>query len=186
MEKAVLSQTAVLFALALALALLIERFIEILKAIFDLIDSRFDLHRMWTRRAERARTLLVRRLRVYRFLTPDELRTALNRVYDLLLRGADGAPQAVPTISGDLVRAAGVKVGAKAIGIGLGVWAALYLRIDIVRLWPEVEGGHLPLSPEASMVLTGVAIGLGSGPLHKVITAIERRRARREAKGGVS
>jgi len=193
-QVTVLSQVTVLFALALGFALLIERLLEILKASADLVDSRLKLDRFWTNRAERVKAMLERRMRVYEYLSPDRLRAVLNRAYDLLLRTGEGMPGPVPVISGDLVRAAVVKTGCKLVGAAVGIWIAFQLEIDFVSLWPSVQGSPLTLSDKLQLVLpeelrwglSGAAIGLGAGPVHKIITTIERKRAARETATGAA
>ena len=46
-----LSETTVLFTLALTLSMIVERVLEIVKCTLDLLDSRFDWYRFWTWRA---------------------------------------------------------------------------------------------------------------------------------------
>ncbi len=181
MQREVLNNVTVLFTLALGLALLLERFLEVVKGGIDLLDSHYDGYLLWTKRAEQARTVLERRLRVFRYLTPERLRLVLNRMYDVLVHAPDAAPGPIPTISGDLVRAAAFRIGAKVVGIAIGIWLAVWLQIDLIKLWPSVDAGQLNVSEGMGRILTGVAIGLGPGPLHKIITTIERRRADREA-----
>jgi hypothetical protein len=187
MPRDVLSDVAVLCALALSLALLIERFFEVVKAALDLLDSRYDLHRLWTRRAERLRHLLERRLRAFRYLTPEQLQVGLTRMYDVLLHTPGSAQGGVPTISGDLVRAGVFRLIAKVGGMLIGIVLAWQLHIDLFVLWPSATGAGVPLPPVMSetvrLVLTGAAIGLGAGPLHKIITTLERWRASRTAGG---
>ena len=55
---------AFLFAVALLFSLLIERLLEIVKCVVDLLDSRFDWHRFWSRRAEKLGKKLEQQLRM--------------------------------------------------------------------------------------------------------------------------
>lgn len=192
MQQTVLSDAAVFFTLVLGLSLLIERFFEVVKAIFDLIDSRYDLHRFWTKRAERTRDLLERRLHVLRYLSPEQVRRGLNQMHDRLVPSPEGAQYSVPTIAGDLVRAAAIRVTSKVLGVVIGIVLAMLLQLDVLHQWPSLGPETLPplfpeiltLSKQTGQILTGIAIGLGAGPLHKIITTLERWRTNREAGGG--
>ena len=176
-----LADVTVFFALILALALLIERLLEVLKAGYDLADSRLDWYHFWSRRADRLRDKLARKLRTLRFLTPDHVAALLARFDD---RFADGPakPGRVTVISGDLVRAMGIKVAARIVGVGLGVGLAFWLKLDLVTYWTPEAAETIP-GTWFQLGLTGVAIGLGSGPVHKVIRLMENRQ-RRNAEGG--
>ena len=47
-----LLDVTVLFTLVLALAFVIERFLEVLKAIYDMLDSRLNWYKFWDKRTE--------------------------------------------------------------------------------------------------------------------------------------
>jgi hypothetical protein len=181
-----LSDITILLALVLALALLVERFLEILKSGYDVVDSRMNWYHFWTRRAKAIQDRVERRMRVFEYVSPDVAQSVLNRVYDLLLNNRGGYSGTALVLSGDLVRAAGVRLGCKVVGMAAGVALALWLKIDFIHLWQPPAGLPLDLwaSPTVTMVASGIAIGLGSGPVHKIITTIERKRAEREQANG--
>lgn len=176
MTEAIVDVTRV-FALALALALVIERLLEMLKASYDLLDSRRDLHAFWTARAERTARRLEHRVDVFRFVEPARAAAALRRFDELLLGPGRGETGVVPVLCGDLVRTAWVRATLKLVGIGLGILMALALDLDLLAILQDERTASAP-----GMLLTGAVLGLGSGPVHKVIAAIERERERRARK----
>lgn len=176
----------VLFTFVLALALLIERFLELLKSFYDLLDGKFNWHTFWTKRAKRLRNKLERKLKVFEYVDARTVESILNRFREIILNEKGGYRGTVPVISGDLVRAVTVRSGLKIIGIFAGIALALRFGIDIVTLW-ELKPPEDPLIPlNLRIAFSGTAIGLGSGPVHKIITTIEKRRAkqREKRKGG--
>jgi hypothetical protein len=183
-----LETTTVLFALAIALALLIERFLEVLKTGYDLLDSRLDLYHYWTRRTERLRDKLERKLRVFEYVKPALMARFLGRFEEKLLGKAQGHPGKVPVLAGDLVRATALRGIIKGVGIILGISLAFAANIDLVAIWaagaPDDFQWAPPISAGVGKTLSGAAIGLGSGPVHKLITTIERRREKSREKGG--
>jgi len=184
-----LLDVTVLFALALALALLIERFMEVLKAIYDLLDSRRNWHTFWTKRAKSLAAGLEKRLRIFQYVDPKKAASVLQRFSDLILNEQGGYAGNVPLLAGDLVRTLYVKVASKIIGVSLGVVLAFWSGIDLVAIWNDAAAGsawELNLASWLSFTLSGIAIGLGASPLHKIITTIERRREKRSTKGGQS
>jgi hypothetical protein len=184
-----LLDVTVLFALALAMALLIERFMEVLKAVFDLLDSRWNWHTFWTRRAKSIAAGLEKRLRIFQYVDPKKAASALQRFSDLILNEQGGYAGNVPLLAGDLVRTLYVKVASKIIGIGLGITLAFWSGINLLAIWNDAAAGsawELNLAPWLSFILSGIAIGLGASPLHKIITTIERKREKRRTNGGQS
>jgi hypothetical protein len=171
-----LSDVSILFAFALALALLIERFLEVVKSCYDVVDSRWDLYHFWSRRARAIQTRIEQRLGVFEYVSPDLASGVLNRMYQLLLNNQPGYTGTTLIVSGDLVRAAGVRLGCKVLGMLIGVTLALWLGIDFVQLWQPPGGIHVD-STILRTIASGIALGLGTGPVHKIITAIEKQRA---------
>lgn len=176
-----LTEVTVLFTLALALSLVIERILEILKAFYDLLDSRLDWHRDWTARAKRLRDFMERRLRLSQHVSVERLKPILDQFSDRLLNGQGTYPGTLPVISGDLVRAAWVRVGAKVAGVLIGIGLAYLCRVDLLSIWQNPEADRLMFDPRQAW-LSGVAIGLGSGVVHKLITTLERKRDEHVAK----
>lgn len=184
-----LLSTTLAFAVVLAFSLVIERGLEILKCVYDVIDSRGEFHRrFWNGSAEAFRVRLERRMSVFEYVDPKRAAAALRRFQELLLSRADGYAGTVPTISGDAVRALAVKLVSKIIGIGLGVFIAMKLELDIIALWalpdqPVMDAveRYLAAHPGIRQALTGVVMGFGSTLVHKVITSIESSRQGRAA-----
>jgi hypothetical protein len=181
----------VLFTQALALAFLVERFLEILKAIYDLIDSRFDLYKFWTRRAEKIRDGLEKKMQVYEYLKSKEGARLLNRFQEMLLKEPNGYFGTIPMLSGDLVRMAYVKVALKLTGILAGIGLAFWMNIDLIAVWKSQAGNlaiwdMVVLSPALRITISGAIIGMGSDTVHKLITMMEKKKKRIQQEGGRS
>lgn len=166
-------------ALALGLSLVVERVLELLKSMYDLIDCRAKLDRFWTRRAVTIRDFAQGRLRALEYMSPNAMANFLKKVSDLLLGPDHGYSGTVPTIAGDLVRAGAVRLGCKVVGVALGVTIAIGFDIDVPSLFQEPGSAW---EHWFGKVATGVAIGLGAGPMHKLIVSLETRRSKRAAR----
>ncbi|NIM18077.1 MAG: hypothetical protein GTO45_39385 [Candidatus Aminicenantes bacterium] len=179
----VLTKITVLFTLVLALSLVVERFLEILKAVLDLVDDRFNRKEFWTRGAMKMRDRLESKMGVFEYVDPRKAAGVLRRFQNMILGIKDGYTGTVPVISGDLLRASVIKIVCKIAGIGLGIGLAFWMGIDLVEIWHKT--GDMPLSkyiPSKTIciILSGIAIGLGTGLVHKVISAIEKGRKKKE------
>lgn len=180
-----LSETTILFTISLTLAMIVERILEIIKCTLDLFDSRFDWHRFWTYRANVLQGKLERRFKIFEYAEPKFINNIISAGHSILLGPDNGYNGTVPTISGDLVRGLWYKIILKSLGIIIGIILAMQFSIDLVSLWQNNEtlidlpkGQILQakdlISPSVwGMMLTGAAIGLGSGPIHKIITSME-------------
>jgi len=180
----VLVKITVLFTLVLALALLVERFLEILKTVLDLVDDRFNKKEAWTKRAFKVKNRLESKMGVFEYVEPQRAAAVLQRFQHMILGIKDGYTGTVPVISGDLLRASSIKIICKIFGIGLGIGLAFWMGIDLVEIWQQTANTPLAglfLPPWARILLSGIAIGLGSGPVHKIITSIEAKRKKKEA-----
>jgi hypothetical protein len=183
-------ETTVLFALALAASLLIERMLELLKSIYDMLDSRLDWYHYWSRKAVKARDTLEKKLRIFEYADPRFVQNILHRFRSVFLNRQAGYSGIVPVISGDLIRALWVKSISKIVGVGLGVGLAFWLKIDLLKVWNESADSAwwiINIGSENSGIrfaITGAILGLGSSPVHKLITTIERQREQKATKGG--
>ena len=186
----VLTYVTVQFTLVLALAFVVERVIEILKAIYDLCDCHFDWCNFWTARAHAIRDRLERNRRIFEYVKPEVMARLLALFNDKLLNERGGYSGTVPMISGDLVRAAAVRTGARVVACTAGIAFALWAKVDLLAIWRSLDTHYLLDKievpwlgdikvPYFGFLITGLAIGLGAGPMHKVITTMERNQKKK-------
>jgi hypothetical protein len=177
----------VLVALVLTLSLMIERFLEILKSVLDMVDDRFNRKEYWTRRAVKIKNRLESKIGVFEYVEARKAAGLLRRFQHMLLGIKDGYTGTVPVISGDLLRATAISVICKIVGIGLGIAVAFWMGIDLVKIWHDTAemqlSKYLP-SKTICIILSGIVIGLGSGLVHMVIKSIESKRKKREGSHG--
>ena len=180
----------VMLTAAIFFALVIERVLEIAKSIYDYIEARNDFSGFWDRRAISIRDRLQNR--IDRFKQAGE-KTLQKKVFKHLASryvnethpGYEGAP----VISANKLRSFTVKSISKSLGVILGISVAACLGINIFALiaqWTEspeaLELGlfRVDLPNWVEYAITGIVMGLGSGPMHKFITALERARKNRQ------
>ena len=176
----VILEITVLMTLAMALSFLIERLLEIIKAVYDLFDSQFDWYRFWTLRTYKVRNKLEKKLRIVEYLGPKNLTKVLNKFGEKLLNRTGNYSGTVPILAGDLIRAVTIKSWMKLLSIGLGIALAFWMNVDLIKIWQDaMSNSSLWIinikSQEWRIVISGIVIGLGSNPLHKVITTIEKK-----------
>ena len=174
-----LTLITVLFAAILAFTLLIERAIEVLKAVFDLVDSYFDFADYWTRKTRQTQRYMQRQLRVFEYVDARRASAIFNRFHDLLLGPSAGYHGTVPMLCGDLMRAVYVKIGCKIVGLTLGIGIAFSLDFDLLAAAARGQDLGSIVPSTKGMLLTGIAMGLGSGPMHKLIRVVEKKREAR-------
>jgi hypothetical protein len=182
-----LTKITVLFTLVLALSLVVERFLEILKAVLDLVDDRFNRKEFWTQRAMKMRDRLESKMGVFEYVDPRKAAGVLRRFQNMILGIKDGYTGTVPVISGDLLRGSVIKIVCKIVGIGLGIGLAFWMSIDLVEIWHKSVDAKVQLKTlkylpgeTIRIILSGIVIGLGTGVVHKVIGAIEKSRKKKE------
>ncbi len=171
-----ITDATALAALAIALSFVIERVTELLKAIYDIADARLELCHFWTRRAITIRNFVQLRMRALEYVEPAAIAGFLEKVNDVVLGPKQGYHGTIPTICGDLVRTSAIRLGAKIIGVVLGMIIAANLSMDLFAVFNQNIA-----YPGLGVALTGMAMGLGSGPIHKLIVALDERRARKSA-----
>lgn len=182
----VVTTVSVFFTLILAFALLIERVLEVIKISVSYIELNFNAHRLWTSLACRLAKRLERRLRLFDFVDPAEAQAVLRGKKHLLYGHGSDSPQVI-VLSADLYRRACIKIIMAVMGIVLGIIIAHNAGIDFFELCKAVTGEKLagPVSDAPRWVrvyISGAAMGLGSKPVHKIISAIEDKKKLKEGK----
>ncbi len=183
----VILEVTVLLTQVLALSFLIERLLEILKAIYDLLDSRLDWYRFWTIRTYKVRNNLANKIRIVEYASEKNLTSILNKFQEKLLNETENYSGTVPVLSGDLVRTVSIKSWSKIISIVLGIGLAFWMQIDLIKTWQEaMSDSSLWIiqikSLDLRIAISGFIIGLGSNPLHKFVTTIEKKSKKKREK----
>jgi len=183
----VILEVTVLLTLILALSFLIERLLEILKAIYDLLDSRNDWYKFWTIRTYKVRDKLAHKLKIVEYVSAKNLTSTLNKFQEKLLNNSQKYAGTIPTLSGDLVRTVSIKSTSKIISLILGIGIAFWMNVDFLKIWQHASGDSTLwieqiTTPGLRVGISGVIIGLGSSPLHKLVTTIEKKSEKRRKK----
>ena len=178
-----LEKITVLFTIIMASALLVERMLEVIKTIINLLDSRYDWYNYWTEKAKSLRDKIERKLNVFEYVQTQQMAKYLRKFQGLFLQNIDDKITHVPVIYGDFVREFYIKIYAKILAVALGIILAFWFKMDLLTIWAKYTDNGINF-PEGALrfILTGVIIGLGSGPVHKIITTIEKKREKQNSK----
>lgn len=169
-----------LLAAALFIALVVERLMEIAKAAYDLYEVRSNGHERWNQRARRAQRRLHDLIRAKETDGGFDLHV---RIILKRLRAEGPGYEGATAISAEKLRISVVRNVIKAAGIVVGIVIAVVAGIDMFALVDRMLDPQ-PEAPSAlrhwaGTIATGVAMGLGSAPLHKIIAALEKAKRRR-------
>lgn len=173
----------------LVLALLVERIVEILVAVYNYIELKRRWHKYWNQIADRMRH---RYNRLYGYASDKQgkIRAILdgllwNVISDEPYKGGK------KIISAKLIRLNYVRLGTRIIAFVIAAVLVLILHLDFIEvisaLFPDDFWliGFLDSSKFIRFLLTTAAISIGSEPLHKVISGIEKfADKKRKAAGG--
>ena len=84
-----------------------------------------------------------------------------------------------------MIRQVFTRAAAKILGMIFGVLLAYLFQIDLIAYVNPDFTGAAPVTDyhfTLQIFVSGLAIGLGAAPVHKVITTIEKARKKRQAK----
>ncbi len=187
MEFSSIGELVVLYLQILLLALLVERVMEVLMSAWEYTEWKQAMHRFWNRRARRLQTQFETQAHRNVFTRVLSL-TPITRQARAFTRSDDGLHRGnLVIIDGTLVRRVAVTVGARAVASLLGVllcWTASINFVELIRAVATEEStvfatllGGIP--GWLQIVISGVLIGLGTEPVHRIIQNLERRRERR-------
>ncbi|MDX1692512.1 MAG: hypothetical protein R3208_02030 [Ketobacteraceae bacterium] len=185
MEKALILLTG-----SLLLALFIERLIEVIKSIYDAYEVQSGRYKKWNHLSARIADQLHTRITT---------KTSDSRYEDFHLKlvsqylfTEDPDYKGSLLVSTDRVRTIFMKYLSKLVAVVLGILFAWMSGINVFVLVEKSSPANQTL-PEVlangwlegglGLFITGIIMGLGAGPMHKFIVALERARKKRKNTG---
>lgn len=168
-----------LMALAIVLSLGIERLLEIIRAVEDYREARNGAVNKWQRIAEKLRDRIEVRLEIAKGAG----QSTFQRVLTLACRYLSPAPAGTAgliAISTDQIRTLSIQLLCKLYGVLLGIGLAFVFKLDLFALVNasihQTDGYQIILPSWLGIILSGIALGFGASPVHKLIVALERVR----------
>lgn len=171
-----------LYLLVLLLALLIERTMEVLMAIWEFLELKLQLHNVWNRRANRLKGTFAGKV-----LAKLESRQILSLEIDPRTRHYTNAdrvihPGTTVVFSAASVRHVVVRTAAFIITTTLGVILCYWADINLITLVKDaVAPTHIPMldvvGSRIQLIVSGLIIGLGAEPVHRWIKRLEDTKA---------
>ncbi len=182
-----------MLAAALFFSLLIERLLELVKAIYDFCEVTLGFQDYWNRSARRLSYLLDEQMQGGKVRAE-----AAKAIRDYLRTDFPGL-EGVKAVSADSLRSLAIKAGSKVLALLLGLTLALAMDINLFALIEQLNDQVALLNnadPQdyrgyfssqyipgwLGEIATGIAIGLGSSPVHKIISSLEKSRNNRTDK----
>ena len=172
--------------LVLLLALLVERIMEILSGIWEYVEWKTGMHRFWNRKTTRlkkkyesiGRGKILGRILNLSPLTRQVEYAARNR--------KQGHSRQLVVLSSEAVRKAFVAGASRIVASLLGIVLCYYSKINLIEIFEEELPNTVDKLTNWSVlfqyIISGIVIGLGSEPVHNLITNMEERRNARERK----
>lgn len=180
----------ILLAGTLLLALFIERLVEVVKALYDAYEVKSGRHTRWNALSRRIANQLHTRITTQ---TTDSKHEDFHlKLLSQYLFSKDANYQGSLLVSTDRVRTMFMKYLSKLVAVILGLLLAFITEVNVFVLVAEAtpRSESLPkvlhndwLNSGIGLFITGIVMGLGAGPMHKFIVALERARKKRKSTG---
>jgi hypothetical protein len=176
------NKPVLLLALAMFLAIGTERLLELVRALLEHLEARGGPGDRWQKKAEALRN----RIEVRLDNAGAGKSSPLQMVLSIVCRHLSPAPPesgGLIAIYVEQVRKLSIRVRFKVLAVLSGIGLAFLFGVDIFALVNEqlhgTDGFEIQLPGWLGTVVSGIAMGFGAGPVHKMITALERARGTR-------
>lgn len=185
----ILTRPILLLTLAMVLAISIERLLELIRAVRDFVESRTTKYQdNWYQKADELRKHIEKRLDNAKGGNSGAFNTVLTIVARQLSVNPDDKDGPL-AISVDKVRSASIRLRYKSLAVALGIAFAFVFQIDMLELVrisiEQSDSGPQSLqdidTTKHGLIISGIAMGFGAGPVHSLITAMEKARRNRKA-----
>lgn len=171
-----------LYLLVILLALLIERVMEVIMVCWNLFELKLNSHHYWNRRTKRLMDKFSSEVQS-RFASTSFTLLGINRRIKHYTETEDEIiPGRTVVFSSKAVRHVFVRTFAFIVTSVLGVLLCYFAEINVIELVREaLQPNAIPLldslgSP-LELIISGLMIGLGAEPMHRVIKGLEDSRA---------
>lgn len=163
-----------IYLIVLVLALLVERFMEVLMECWNYLEWKADLNELWNRRAEALRRKFELKARSQVLSQKLDISGLIYQLRHVILSHKKGYSGTIPIISADQIRQVVLSTSARIVASLLGIALCLAAGVNLV----EILGiGFLQSWPGfVQVTVSGVVIGLGAEPVHNIISSVEKRR----------
>lgn len=171
-----------LYLLVLLLALLIERTMEVLMSLWEFLELKFEWHTIWNRRAARLKDSFAGKVieqlgtkRVVALEIGRRTKQYTNHVREV-------TPGNTVVFSAESVRRVFVRTVAFVITSVLGILLCNWAGINLIALVREaLAPTTIPMleivGPRIQLVISGLVVGLGAEPVHRMIKRLEATQA---------
>lgn len=171
-----------LYLLVLLLALLIERTMEVLMALWEFLELKFEGHRIWNRRAARLKDRFAGKVNDQLGDTGVMAMEIGQRTKQYTNVVGEVAPGTTVVFSAASVRRVFVRTVAFIITTMLGVLLCNWAGINLIALVREaIAPTPLPMleivGPQMQRIISGLVVGLGAEPVHRMIKRLEATQA---------
>ncbi|GEM_PF-3270446 len=179
-----ITQLTYILFIYLLFAIIVERFLEILMAVYNYLELTLQWHSFWDREAESIRRKLevLANLNNKDGIAMDSSGSIFWKVIESPITTTSSSGQ--PIVSTELVRRRSLQIYSRWIAfmIGTGLSFGFYkysgynmdLIVALSNLLSTETNSHLTKIPTAvRIILSGAAIASGVEPLHKLISTVE-------------
>ena len=180
----------ILLSGTLLLALFIERLVELIKALYDVFEVQTGRYKHWNELSRRIANQLYSRINTK--TTDSKYEDFHLKLVSQYLFSEDPNYKGSLLVSTDRVRTIFMKYLAKTVAILVGLVFVFVTDINVFELVRDATPASEELPPVLAnewlnggigLFITGIMMGLGAGPMHKFIVALERARSKRKSTG---
>lgn len=168
-----------LYMIVLLLALLVERIMEVVTAIWDYIEWKARMYRFWNARANKLKKDYERKAKsqiLYRVIS---LTPLVRQIGHATLSSKKGHSDQITIVSGEMIRQATLATATRIVASIFGILFCNLAGVNLVELFREALplGSILETWPHwIQLTVSGVIVGLGSEPVHSMIKSVEKKR----------
>lgn len=177
-----------LFMLVLLLALTVERVMEVLQSIWGYIEWKTRRYNYWNGKAKKLKRQFELKAKSQILLRVIDL-TPLTRQIRYATTAKEGHSGKLTIISGEMIRQTSIAAVSRIVASLLGVAFCWVTKVNFVEVFEkamEMTPGRLTnWPPELQLIISGIVVGLGSEPVHNLISSLESRRKSRAEKAGL-
>ena len=173
-----------MYLLVMLLALTVERIMEIFSAVWSFIEWKAKMNVFWNNKAEKLGRKFERKAKSQILLRKFNLDQLIQQISYATKAAKERHSGKLTIISAEMIRQTSIAAVSRVVASILGVIFCAATNVNLIVIFEDaipIAGLKLTNWPLwIQLTISGVVIGLGSEPVHSLVTSLDKRREGRK------
>ena len=173
-----------MYLLVMLLALTVERIMEVFSSVWSFIEWKAKMYVFWNNKAKKLKRKFERKAKSQILLRKFNLDQLIQQISYATKAAKERHSGKLTIISAEMIRQTSIAAVSRVVASILGVIFCAATNVNLIAIFEDaipIAGLKLTNWPLwIQLTISGIVIGLGSEPVHSLVTSLDKRREGRK------